>query len=136
MALSRRDFLKWSGAMGASLGVSSLVNRSLFAFSKLPPGEGYYLPTETRYSMCGTCDNHCGVLLHLQDGVIKEITGNPKLKEVVVTTKFGETSHINCYWFNRREEKEIDGIKYLHCVYGEKIFSSSGKAGAKCPFNK
>lgn len=77
MALSRRDFLKWSGAMGASLGVSSLFKRDLFAFSKLPPGEGYYLPTETRFSMCGTCDNNCGVVLHLQDGVIKEITGNP-----------------------------------------------------------
>jgi thiosulfate reductase/polysulfide reductase chain A len=76
MGISRRDFLKWTGVMGLSAGVSGIMTKDLFAFRKAGPGEGYYLPTETRFSMCGTCDNNCGVTLHLADGVVKEITGN------------------------------------------------------------
>lgn len=64
----------------------------------------------------------------------KDKTGNPGLKEIVVIKKFGKTTHINCYWFDKREEKELDGIKYSHCFYGQKFLSANGKGGAKCPF--
>jgi hypothetical protein len=66
----------------------------------------------------------------------KDKKPNPSLKEIVITEKFGKTSHINCYWFNRREETNIDGIKYLHCFYGEKFLSPNGIGGARCPFIK
>ena len=55
--------------------------------------------------------------------------------QIVRQKRFGKTTDINCYWFNRREEKELDGAKYLHCVFGEKFLSPSGKGGAKCPYD-
>ncbi|MFA6597940.1 MAG: hypothetical protein WCS69_09475 [Ignavibacteriaceae bacterium] len=66
----------------------------------------------------------------------KDQRSNPYLKEIVITEKFGKTSHINCYWFSRREEKEIDGIKYLHCFYGTKTKLPSGRNVVECPFIK
>ncbi|MCH7827016.1 MAG: hypothetical protein IIC75_03425 [Bacteroidetes bacterium] len=67
----------------------------------------------------------------------KTMTGNPTLKDVIVTTKRGKTSHISCYWFNRREPKIVDGISYKHCVYGEKFLTPKNKRGAaQCPFHK
>ena len=66
----------------------------------------------------------------------KEITGNPKLKEVIITTKFGGTSHINCYWFNRRKDTIEDGISYKHCVYGETFLTPNGRGASQCPFHK
>lgn len=77
MKTTRRDFLKWTGATAAGIAVSTMLERDLLAFSKLPPGQGYYLSTETRFSCCGTCDSNCGLLLHIQDGVVVEISGNP-----------------------------------------------------------
>lgn len=77
MKTTRRDFLKLTGSAGAGIAISGALERDLFAFSQLPPGEGYYLPTETRYMACGTCDSNCGLILHIQDGVVVEITGNP-----------------------------------------------------------
>jgi thiosulfate reductase/polysulfide reductase chain A len=47
------------------------------AFADLPPGVGYYIPDEYRYSMCGTCDSNCGVIFHMKEGIIREIQGNP-----------------------------------------------------------
>ncbi|MCL6583380.1 MAG: molybdopterin-dependent oxidoreductase [bacterium] len=79
MAIRRRDFLKWAGIGGLSITVSPLLSHTMKAFNILQGGEAYayYLPTEFKYSMCGTCDNNCGVILKLVDGVVKEISGNP-----------------------------------------------------------
>lgn len=63
-------------------------------------------------------------------------TGSPGLKEIVVTTKFGKTSHINCYWFNKRKSATIDGVSYKHCIYGEKFLTPNGKGAAQCPYDK
>jgi thiosulfate reductase / polysulfide reductase chain A len=46
------------------------------------PAEGTFggrqcIPNEFRYSRCQTCDSHCGVIMQLVDGVIREINGNP-----------------------------------------------------------
>lgn len=66
----------------------------------------------------------------------KTDTGNPQLKGIVVTTMFGKTSHINCYWFNKRKDSKVDGISYKHCIYGEKFHTTNGKGGAQCPFDR
>jgi hypothetical protein len=56
--------------------------------------------------------------------------------QIIVKKRFGKTTDINCYWFNRREQKELDGIKYLHCVFGEKFFNASKtNFGNRCPFD-
>lgn len=65
----------------------------------------------------------------------KRATGNPQLKEIVVTTKFGKTSHINCYWFNKRKDTIIFGVSYKHCIYGEKFLTPNGKGAAQCPYD-
>ena len=64
----------------------------------------------------------------------KKDTGNPGLKEIVITKKFNKTTHIDCYWFNKREEKTVSGITYLHCQYGNKSKLQGGEAIVKCPF--
>jgi thiosulfate reductase / polysulfide reductase chain A len=77
MSITRRDFLKWTGAAGVATLLPPIFDREMKAFAALAPGEHYFLPTESRYSMCGTCDSNCGVILQLVDGVIREINGNP-----------------------------------------------------------
>lgn len=78
MNITRRDFLKWTGAAGLSTVLAPILDRDIKAFAQLPPGEGYFLPTKSQYSMCKTCDSNCGVILRIVDGVIREINGNPK----------------------------------------------------------
>ena len=77
MSITRRDFLKWTGAAGLSTLLPPILDRDMKAFAALPPGEGYFLPTESRYTMCTTCDGNCGQIMRLVDGVVREINGNP-----------------------------------------------------------
>jgi len=60
---------------------------------------------------------------------------NVETHQIIVKKRFGKTTDINCYWYHRREQKELDEAIYLHCVFGKKFFSQSGKGGAKCPFD-
>ena len=77
MSITRRDFLKWTGVAGLSTLLPPILDRDMKAFAALPPGEGYFLPTESKFSMCNTCDGNCGAIFRLVDGVVKEINGNP-----------------------------------------------------------
>jgi thiosulfate reductase/polysulfide reductase chain A len=77
MAITRREFLKWAGTAGLSVILAPVFDRNMKAFAALPPGEGYFLPTESRYTMCTTCDGNCGQIMRLVDGVVREINGNP-----------------------------------------------------------
>lgn len=77
MNITRREFLKWTGIAGLSAILPPFFDRELIAFAELPPGEGYFLPTEDRYTMCTTCDGNCGLIMRIKDGVVREINGNP-----------------------------------------------------------
>jgi thiosulfate reductase/polysulfide reductase chain A len=77
MSITRRDFLKWTGAAGLATLLPPILDRDMKAFAAIPPGEGYFLPTESRYTMCTTCDGNCGLIMRLVDGVVREINGNP-----------------------------------------------------------
>ena len=77
MSITRRDFLKWTGVAGLSVMLPPILDRDMKAFAALPPGEGYFLPTVSKFSMCNTCDGNCGAILRIVDGVVREINGNP-----------------------------------------------------------
>jgi thiosulfate reductase/polysulfide reductase chain A len=77
MSITRRDFLKWTGVAGLSVMLPPILDRDMKAFAVIPPGEGYFLPTESKYTMCTTCDGNCGLIMRLVDGVVREINGNP-----------------------------------------------------------
>jgi thiosulfate reductase / polysulfide reductase chain A len=77
MSITRREFLKWAGVAGLSTLLPPVFDRDMKAFAELPPGEGYYLPTGTRYSRCGTCDGNCGLILYMVGDTVREILGNP-----------------------------------------------------------
>jgi len=74
MSITRRDFLKWTGVAGLSTLLPPILDRDMKAFAAQP---GYFLPTESRYTMCTTCDGNCGLIMRLVDGVVREINGNP-----------------------------------------------------------
>ncbi|MGQ9570466.1 MAG: molybdopterin-dependent oxidoreductase [Thermodesulfovibrionales bacterium] len=81
MNITRRDFLKWTGAAGLSTMLAPILDRDMKAFAEIPPGEGYFFPTESRYTMCTTCDGNCGLIMRVVDvagkKVVREINGNP-----------------------------------------------------------
>ena len=80
MSITRRKFLKYAGVAGLSALLPPILDRDMTAFAALPPlppGEGYYDYTESRYTMCTTCDGNCGLIMRVKDGVVREINGNP-----------------------------------------------------------
>lgn len=77
MSINRRQFLKWAGVAGLSAVLPPFFDRDMVAFAELPTGEGYFLPTESRYTMCTTCDGNCSQIMRIVDGVVREINGNP-----------------------------------------------------------
>src|SRR4030043_439863 len=77
MSITRRDFLKRAGGAGVSTLLPPILDRDMKAFAAIPPGEGYFLPTESKYTMCTTCDGNCGLIMRIKDGVVREINGNP-----------------------------------------------------------
>jgi thiosulfate reductase / polysulfide reductase chain A len=74
--LTRRDFIKISG--GALLGVVgsglALGSRGLHANSITDPGTA---ADRIVPSYCGLCFWNCGIMVHVKDGKILKITGNP-----------------------------------------------------------
>lgn len=74
-SLSRRQFLKLSGATGAAVVLSS----GMSAFAPLAVGaqaasnEG----EEILYGTCGVCSMGCAYIAHLRDGRIVRLSGNP-----------------------------------------------------------
>jgi len=83
MSITRRQFLKWAGVAGLSAMIPPILDRNMVAFAELPPGEGYFVYTESKYSMCNTCDGNCGAILRIDNTgvggtqVVREINGNP-----------------------------------------------------------
>jgi thiosulfate reductase/polysulfide reductase chain A len=70
-SLSRRDFLKLTGAAGGAM----LLNQPLRAFA-LAPGAQAAGQEDLLYGACSMCDMGCAYVAHLRDGRIVRLTGN------------------------------------------------------------
>jgi len=73
VTLSRRQFLKLTGATGAA----ALLGSGLTAFTPAPV---YAAPEEesTLYGVCGMCGMGCAYIAYLHNGRIVRLSGNPK----------------------------------------------------------
>jgi thiosulfate reductase / polysulfide reductase chain A len=73
--ISRRDFLKWSGAATAAAAVGSRppVVHALAPSEKNPPGS-----ITRHYSVCDMCLNRCGVVARVENGIVTKLDPNPK----------------------------------------------------------
>ncbi len=72
--ISRRSFLKLSGAASGSL----LLGSKLRAFVPMPTAYAARAADETLYGTCGVCSMGCAYIAHLRDGRIVRLMGNPK----------------------------------------------------------
>lgn len=74
--LSRRSFLKWSGAASAAAAVGGKAP----VLHALTPGESGKAAAkpEFRYSVCGMCLNACGLVARVENGVITKLDPNQK----------------------------------------------------------
>ncbi|EPR34078.1 molybdopterin oxidoreductase [Alkalidesulfovibrio alkalitolerans DSM 16529] len=70
MPISRRQFLYYSALVTSSVALSGLP---LYAYDP-KPGSGR---DEVRRSYCGLCHPRCGTLLHMRDGKVFEVSGDP-----------------------------------------------------------
>ncbi len=72
LTLSRRQFLKLSGATGAA----AVLGGGLTAFAPLP---AYAAPQEDGllYGTCGVCSMGCAYVAHMSNGRIVRLSGNP-----------------------------------------------------------
>lgn len=78
--LSRRDFLKMSGAGGAALAfLGSLPQIQKTLLQGAAEGSAYVLadPARQVYSVCQQCNTQCGIKVKVLDGVAVKIEGNP-----------------------------------------------------------
>ncbi len=74
--ITRRSFLKWSGAVSAAAVAGSRppVLHALVPEEK--GSEGKHV--EHRFSVCDMCLNKCGLVARVEDGVVKKLDPNPK----------------------------------------------------------
>jgi len=74
--ISRRNFLKWTGAATAA----SLTTAQAPVLHALVPEKKDEAPTkiENRFSVCDMCLNKCGLIARVEDGVVTKLDPNPK----------------------------------------------------------
>ncbi len=73
MSLSRRRFLHCSALAAGGLALSSM-GIPLYAYD---PHQVTGNKDETRRSYCGLCHPRCGILLHMKNGQVIQVTGDP-----------------------------------------------------------
>jgi thiosulfate reductase/polysulfide reductase chain A len=75
-SLSRRNFLKWSGASAAAYAAGS---RTPVVHALVKDGKKSGNPSvEHKYSVCGMCLNACGLIARVENGVVTKLDPNPK----------------------------------------------------------
>jgi formate dehydrogenase major subunit len=78
MAVSRRDFLKLSGAGAAGTAVGAAAGLGLDLRPKIAHAEQIRIAeAQVHPSICPYCAVGCGLLVHVVDGQIVNIEGNP-----------------------------------------------------------
>ena len=74
--ISRRNFLKWSGAAAAA---ATAGGRTPVLHALVPANEpGTASQVEHKFSVCGMCLNKCGLIARVEDGVVTKLDPNPK----------------------------------------------------------
>ena len=78
MQVSRRVFLKYSGALA---GLAALSQTGLLSLKRLTPSEAEAMTatmaeSQIRYSADGMCPSECGLEMWVKDGKIAKIYGN------------------------------------------------------------
>ncbi len=76
MPVTRRNFLKWTGAASAAAAAGSHapVLRALAPAKKT----GQAKNVELKYSVCDMCLNKCGLIARVEDGIVKKLDPNQK----------------------------------------------------------
>jgi thiosulfate reductase/polysulfide reductase chain A len=75
-AISRRSFLKWTGAATAATAVGA---RTPVLHALVPSEENTASgKVEQHFSVCDMCLNKCGLVARVQDGVVTKLDPNPK----------------------------------------------------------
>ncbi len=74
--LSRRSFLKWSGAATAAAAVGGKAP-VLYALTPDETKKSFAKP-DSMYSVCGMCLNACGLVARVENGVITKLDPNQK----------------------------------------------------------
>lgn len=77
--ISRRSFLKWSGAATAAAAVGGrapVIHALASSENKKTPGV-----VTSHYSVCDMCLNRCGVVARVEDGVVTKLDPNPKFRK-------------------------------------------------------
>ena len=74
--ISRRNFLKWTGAATAA----SVTTAQAPVLHALVPEKKDGAPTkiENRFSVCDMCLNKCGLIARVEDGLVTKLDPNPK----------------------------------------------------------
>jgi thiosulfate reductase/polysulfide reductase chain A len=74
--ISRRNFLKWTGAATAA----SVTTAQTPVLHALVPDKKDGAPTniENRFSVCDMCLNKCGLIARVEDGLVTKLDPNPK----------------------------------------------------------
>lgn len=79
--LSRRDFLKLSGASGAALALLGQLPGARQAIQQvMAAGEGHFFeakPENQIYTVCLQCNTGCGIKVKILEGLAAKIDGNP-----------------------------------------------------------
>jgi thiosulfate reductase / polysulfide reductase chain A len=75
-SISRRSFLKWSGAATAAAAVGGRAP----VIHALAPSEKKKTPDTIthHYSVCDMCLNRCGLVARVEDGIVTKLDPNPK----------------------------------------------------------
>jgi thiosulfate reductase/polysulfide reductase chain A len=74
--ISRRSFLKWTGAATAA---SVTATQAPVLHALVPEKkDGIPAKVENRFSVCDMCLNKCGLIARVEDGVVTKLDPNPK----------------------------------------------------------
>ena len=76
--ISRRNFLKWSGAATAAATVGGGRPRVLHALTAADGATPTEDTVQKVFSICDMCLNKCGLIARVEDGVVAKLDPNPK----------------------------------------------------------
>jgi thiosulfate reductase/polysulfide reductase chain A len=75
--VTRRNFLKWTGAAGAAA-VTGSRSPVLHALVPADKKKQKSKNVEHKYSTCDMCLNKCGLIARVEDGIVRKLDPNPK----------------------------------------------------------
>lgn len=141
--ISRRGFLKVSGALGLAGGMAGCVNLKGHDVTALPqekppvPGSDKWYRGEERMiaSACAQCSLNCGISVRVVEGRAVRINGNPK--SILVGGKLGpkgQTGHFTLYDPDRvrgpmKRDGERGSGKWKPVSWEEALTEVTGKLG-------